>query len=210
MHPFALLFLLVSTLLGLWARGDDLNVVLFQFLDDETKLAQSCTDWLYVQHWHTVVPGPCNARDALGAHGIRRELSRVHSRHIASLFPFSRVVLISATIASVQADSAVPGVLFPRSCPHLCCASCSCITRRPLPQGQDCVDAARRLVPNFCGRSQCRRHQSLSLLLFVSRVVLSDNFECSFAFVWYFLKIWRAFLPLFVIQSGPLSVTCPS
>ena len=35
-----------------------LNVVLFEFLDDDTKLAQSCTDWLYVQHWYTVVPNP--------------------------------------------------------------------------------------------------------------------------------------------------------
>ena len=36
--------LVVSTVLGLRAWGDDLNV-LFEFLDD-TKLAQSCTDWL--------------------------------------------------------------------------------------------------------------------------------------------------------------------
>ena len=46
---FALLFLIVSTILGLRAWGDDLIVVLFEFLDDDTKLAQSCTDWLYVQ-----------------------------------------------------------------------------------------------------------------------------------------------------------------
>ena len=50
-------------MLGLRAWGDDLNVVLFEFLDNDTKLAQSCTDWLYVKHWYTVVPGPCNARD---------------------------------------------------------------------------------------------------------------------------------------------------
>ena len=50
--------LLVSTMLGLRAWGDDLNVVLFKFLEDDTKLAQSCTDWLYVQHWYTVVPDP--------------------------------------------------------------------------------------------------------------------------------------------------------
>ena len=36
----------------------DLVVVLFEFLDDDTKLAQSCTDWLYFQHWYTVVPEP--------------------------------------------------------------------------------------------------------------------------------------------------------
>ena len=56
MPKFALLFLLVSTMLGLRAWGDDLVVVLFEFLEDDTKLAQSCTDWLYVQHWYTVVP----------------------------------------------------------------------------------------------------------------------------------------------------------
>ena len=42
-------------MLGLRAWGDDLVVVLFEFLEDDTKLAQSCTDWLYVQHWYTVV-----------------------------------------------------------------------------------------------------------------------------------------------------------
>ena len=46
MPKFALLFLLVSTMLGLRAWGDDLVVVLFEFLEDDTKLAQSCTDWL--------------------------------------------------------------------------------------------------------------------------------------------------------------------
>ena len=45
-------------MLGLRAWGDDLNVVLFEFLDDDTKLAQSCTDWLHVQHWYTVVLEP--------------------------------------------------------------------------------------------------------------------------------------------------------
>ena len=130
MPKFALLFLLVSTMLGLRAWGDDLVVVLFEFLDDDTKLAQSCTDWLYVKHWYTVVPDPtmrvtlwalmtskpssmrlqhvplaalrpgslpqlpCNARDALGAHGSRRELSRVHSRHIAPLFFLFQILML--------------------------------------------------------------------------------------------------------------------
>ena len=35
-------------MLGLWAWIDDLNVILFEFLDDDTKLAQSCRIWLYV------------------------------------------------------------------------------------------------------------------------------------------------------------------
>ena len=45
-------------MLGLRAWGDDLVAVLFEFLDDDTKLAQSCTDWLYLQHWYTVVLDP--------------------------------------------------------------------------------------------------------------------------------------------------------
>ena len=49
---------LVSTMPGIRAWSDDLVAVLFEFLDDDTKLAQSCTDWLYVQHWYTVVPDP--------------------------------------------------------------------------------------------------------------------------------------------------------
>ena len=73
-RPFARVcafVLLVFTMLGLRAWGDDLVAVLFEFLDDDLKLAQSCTDWLYVQHWYTVVPDPA---DALGAHGSRREM----------------------------------------------------------------------------------------------------------------------------------------
>ena len=76
--------MLVSTMLGLRAWGDDLVVVLFEFLEDDTKLAQSCTDWLYEQHWYTVVPDP----DALGAGGSRRELSRALARHTVPLFCF--------------------------------------------------------------------------------------------------------------------------
>ena len=45
-------------MLGLRAWSDDLNVVLFEFLEDDTKLAQSCVHWLYVQHWYTDVPEP--------------------------------------------------------------------------------------------------------------------------------------------------------
>ena len=55
--PICAFVLLVSPMLGLRAWGDDLVAVLFE-LDDDTKLAQSCTDWLYVQHWYTVVPEP--------------------------------------------------------------------------------------------------------------------------------------------------------
>ena len=36
-------------MLGLPAWGDGLIVILFEFLDDDTKLAQSCRNWLYVQ-----------------------------------------------------------------------------------------------------------------------------------------------------------------
>ena len=43
-------------MLGLKAWSDDLVVVLFEFLEDDTKLAQSCVHWLCVQHRYTVVP----------------------------------------------------------------------------------------------------------------------------------------------------------
>ena len=36
-------------MLGLRAWGDGLIVVLFEFLDDDTKLAQSCRNWLCVR-----------------------------------------------------------------------------------------------------------------------------------------------------------------
>ena len=133
-------------MLGLRAWGDDPNVVLFEFLEDDTKLAQSCTDWLYVQHWYTVVPEPSMRVTLWALMGVVDDCDkRTQDTPPCSIFSFlSRVVLMSATIASVQADSAVPGVLFPRSCPYLCCASCNCVTRRPLSQGQACVDAVRR------------------------------------------------------------------
>ena len=126
--------------LTLWAWSDDLDVILFEFLDDDTKLAQSCRDWLYVQRWYTVVPEP-SMRVTLG-------------------------VLMEASLRQCTTYIFV-----------------KCVTQF-------------FSLPNFCGRSQCRRHQSLSFLLFVFRVVLSDNFECSFAFVWYFSVIVGAFFCL--------------
>ena len=54
-------------------------------------------------------PGALDARDALGADGSRRELSRAHSLHIASLhfrFFFSRVTVLCTTTAIALADSA--------------------------------------------------------------------------------------------------------
>ena len=54
--PLSPKFALFVLLVGAW--GDDLIAVLFEFLDDDAKLAQSCTDWLDVQHWYIVVPDP--------------------------------------------------------------------------------------------------------------------------------------------------------
>ena len=51
---------------GARAWGDDLIAVLFEFLDDDTKLARSCTHWLFVQHWYTVVPEPAMRMGAGG------------------------------------------------------------------------------------------------------------------------------------------------
>ena len=80
-----------------------------------TKLAQSCTDWLYVQHWYTVVPEPSMRVTLWALMGVGDDCDkRTQDTPPCSIFSF-----LSATIASVQADSAVPGVLFPRSCPYL-------------------------------------------------------------------------------------------
>ena len=43
-------------MLGLRACGGGLNGILFEFLDDDTKLTQSCRNWLHVQHWYVVAP----------------------------------------------------------------------------------------------------------------------------------------------------------
>ena len=104
-------------MLGLRAWGDDLNVVLFEFLDDDTKLAQSCADWLYVQHWYTVVPDPAMRVTLWALMGVGDDCDKRTQDTSPHFFLF--------LVASVQADSAVPGVLFPRSCPYLCCASCN-------------------------------------------------------------------------------------
>ena len=48
--PNLRLFVARVDMLGLRAWSDDLVVVLFEFLEDDTKLAQSYTEWLYVQH----------------------------------------------------------------------------------------------------------------------------------------------------------------
>ena len=71
-------------MLGLRAWGDDFVVVLFEFLDDEARaVLHGLAPRAALVHCR---PGPCNARDALGAHGSRRELSRVHARHTAPFF----------------------------------------------------------------------------------------------------------------------------
>ena len=76
-------------MLGLRAWSDDLNVVLFEFLEDDTKLAQSCTDWLYVQHWYTVVPDPAmrvTLWALMGAGGNCHEHIHYTSPHSFSFF----------------------------------------------------------------------------------------------------------------------------
>ena len=132
-------------MLGLRAWSDHLNVVLFEFPEDDTKVAQFHMDWLYVQHWYTVVVDPALRVTLWALMGVGDDCDKRTQDTSLHFFFFSLVVLTSATIASVHADSAVPGVLFPRSCPELCCASRNCITRRLLSHGQARVDAARRL-----------------------------------------------------------------
>ena len=50
---FAHLFVRLGVV-GLRSWSDDLNVILFESLDDE----QSCRDWLNVQHWYVAAPDP--------------------------------------------------------------------------------------------------------------------------------------------------------
>ena len=59
-------------MLGLRAWGDDLVVVLFEFLDDEAgAVLHVLAPFAALAHRR---PGPCNARGALDAHGSRREM----------------------------------------------------------------------------------------------------------------------------------------
>ena len=46
---------LIAACWGSGRGGDGLNGILFEFLDDDTKLAQSCSNWFYV-HWYVVAP----------------------------------------------------------------------------------------------------------------------------------------------------------
>ena len=106
---FALLFLLVSTVRGLRAWRDDLNVVLFEFLgDDDTKLAQSCTDWLHVQHWYTVVPAPA-MRVTLWAEQVGNVTS-TRKTHRFTFLLFSFFAVIGTT--SVTALAGIHWILF--------------------------------------------------------------------------------------------------
>ena len=81
-------------MLGLRAWVDDLNVVLFEFLEDDTKLAQSCTDWLYVQHWFTVVTEPSMRVTLWALMGVGDDCDkRTQDTPPCSIFSFFSLVL---------------------------------------------------------------------------------------------------------------------
>ena len=63
-------------MLGFLARSDNLNVTLFEFLDDDMKLAQSCMNWLYVQHWYVVVPDPAMRVTLAALMGIGKDCDK--------------------------------------------------------------------------------------------------------------------------------------
>ena len=113
-------------MLGLRAWADGLVVVLFEFLDDDTKLAQSCTDWLHVQRWHTIVPEPPMRVTlwALMGHGkdcdAHIEDTPPHAFFWERGREFSRVTDLCTTTANALAGCAAPGVCLPHSIPHLC------------------------------------------------------------------------------------------
>ena len=69
--------------------GDGPNVVL-ESLDDDKMLAQSCTDWLSVQRWYTVVLEPSIPVTLWALMGAF-ELSRAHELHIATFFCLKKV-----------------------------------------------------------------------------------------------------------------------
>ena len=81
-------------MLGLWAWSDDIVAVLFEFLDDDTKLAQSCTDWLYLQHWYIVVPEPAMRVTLWALMGAGGNCEVCHTT--GPLTPILRVFSVSA------------------------------------------------------------------------------------------------------------------
>ena len=118
--------------------GDDLNVVLFEFLDDDTKLAQSCTDWLYVQHWYTVVPEPSMRATLWALMGVGDDCDKRTQDTSPHFFFFScrsdlrQLRVYKRTAQCLKSSS--------RAVVHIC------ITRRPLSQGQACVDGTLFVV----------------------------------------------------------------
>ena len=161
-------------MLGLQAWGDGLIVILFEFLDDDTKLAQSCRNWLYVQHWHTVVPEP-SMRVTLwvlmGAGGIVGLVTQQVPLLFFSLF--SRFALICITTATALAGTAVRIVLYPHSVLHICVFLVFCSrlfwTRSPVRQfggfGVVAGAALMRALSNshtetFVPSRQSRSHQA--------------------------------------------------
>ena len=94
-------------MLGLWAWSDDLNVILFEFLDDDTKLAQSCRDWLCVQHWYTVVPEP-SMRVALWVlvePSLRQRTTAVFVKCVTTLLSFQLLRTFSVQTPSLSVFS---------------------------------------------------------------------------------------------------------
>ena len=106
------------------AWGDDLVVVLFEFLDDDTKLAQSCTDWFYVQHWYTVVPDPAMRVTLWALMGAGKDCEVCHT--IAPSAPFDG-----------RFHCKHPGkwTKKQRRCGQLCVRS-ALLTRDPVPSSQ--------------------------------------------------------------------------
>ena len=159
-------------MLGLGAWSDDLVVLLVEFLEDDTKLAQFCTDWQNVQHRYTARPGPCNARDALGAGGSRRELSRAHASHTAPLF-FSFQEVFSSFLSHMSCALSRYLVVFGG---HFgsevsCGSSMASASWMSLLGGEPCSTLTQDILTGFCLSLCCQigpvfsvplRHQTSS------------------------------------------------
>ena len=82
--------------------NDDLNVILFEFLDDDTKLAQLCRNLLYVPHWYVVAPDPARRVTLAALVGLGKDCHK----HTQDTPPRSLCWFVSR-VASINLDETI-------------------------------------------------------------------------------------------------------
>ena len=137
---------------GIWAWCDDLVVVLFEFLDDDTKLAQSCTDWLYVQRWYTVVPDTCPSSH------VSCPASQTHVRSLVCPHPGSQTLTFFFWEGGAMASNGVHTRLFLRSALHSVGGDSRCLKLSP----RFCADRTKEsnACASFCPSAWTRARQA--------------------------------------------------